>query len=106
MNPDSIFQSVCEQFQKGQCLRRSLEQVMTSFDKISDGDPKPEFTSPEQLLDEAANYFLYKWCLDHHDNRFTPARVVVPVIEPDLSAITFDQLVELLSPATVETRNK
>jgi hypothetical protein len=103
---ESIFQDICKQFQKGDCFSHYLSEQITSLDQISSGDQKKEFKTPEELLDAAADYILYKWCLDHKDNRFPKLLdvVIIPIIEPDLSEVSFDDILEILSPNTKRTR--
>jgi len=107
MTPEAIFQNICEQFQKGQCLATLLQLNSTALTKVGKGDGKPKkYKDNQELLDDAADYLLYRWCQQHNDTRFTKLLdvVIVPVIEPDLSQMTFDEILELLSPATVTTR--
>lgn len=95
---EEIFNTILKQFSKKNCL--------VSRKSFSLDDDKPEWKSNEQLMDTAANYLIYKWSQDHQDKRFSfrLKEIIIPTIEPDLSNILFEELLEFLSPETIKTR--
>lgn len=62
----------------------------------------------DQLLEYVCNTIIYKWLVDHNDDRYKDFSYILKPdnIKIELKDVSFDELIEFISPETHKTNNK